>query len=93
MKKYNKIWNKVSSSIEKGLNSEHMDNEKYLRTKLKSYECNISINFPDDRMQNEGSHCVICLSGIYTYSVFKIGKNYYQEGFLEERKYIFKEKR
>ena len=93
MKKYNKIWNKVSSSIEEGLNSEHMDNEKYLRTKLKSYECNISTNFPDDRMQNEGSHCVICLSVIYTYSVFKIGKNYYQEGFLEERKYIFKEKR
>lgn len=70
-----------------------MHNEKFLKTKLKSDECNISITFPDDRMQKEGSHCIICLSVIYTYYVFKIGKNYYQEGFLEERQYIFKETR
>ena len=42
-------------------------------------------------MPKEGSHC-ICLSVILIDFVFKIGKNYYPQMFLEECKYIVKEK-
>ena len=42
-------------------------------------------------MPKEGSHCVF-LSVVLIDFVFKKGKNYYPQVFLEERKYIFKEK-
>ena len=37
-KKYNEIWDKVSSTIRKGFDSEQIYNEKYLKTETKSYE-------------------------------------------------------
>ena len=39
---------KVSSSSEKGFDSKLLDNESYLKTKLKSYEGKISKNFNDN---------------------------------------------
>ena len=42
-------------------------------------------------MRNEGFHCT-CLSVILIESVFRMGKNYYSQVFLEECKHIFKEK-
>ena len=35
--KYNKIWDKVSNSIQKDFDCKPADNEKYLETKTKSY--------------------------------------------------------
>ena len=40
-------------------------------------------------MPKEVSHC---LSAVLIDSVFKMGKNYYPQVFLEELKYIFREK-
>ena len=40
-------------------------------------------------MPKEVSHC---LSAVLIDSVFKVGKNYYPQVFLEELKYIFREK-
>ena len=91
LEKYNKSWDKVSNNIKKGFDSEPVYNEKYLKAKLKSYESKISTDFHDDRIPKEGSQC-ICLAVILTDSVFKIGKNYYPQVFLEECKYIFEEK-
>lgn len=34
---YNKIWDRVSNLMKKGFDSETLYNEKYLKTKLKSY--------------------------------------------------------
>ena len=42
-------------------------------------------------MPKEGVYC-ICLSVVLIDSVFKIGKNYYPQVFLEEFKSIVKEK-
>ena len=41
-------------------------------------------------MPNEGCHCT-CLSVVFD-SVFRMGKNYYSQVFLEECKYVVKEK-
>ena len=38
-------------------------------------------------MPKEGSHC-ICLSVKLIDSVFRVGKNYYPQVFLEECKYV-----
>ena len=45
LKKCNEIWKKVSSSIKKGFDSEPVYNEKYLNTKIKSYEEKIDTHF------------------------------------------------
>ena len=42
-------------------------------------------------MPKEGPHC-ICLSVVLIDTGFKMGKNYYPQVFLEECKYIAKEK-
>ena len=50
-----------------------------------------SVPFHDNRIPKEGSRFV-CLSVILIYSIPKMGKNYYLQVFLEECKYIVKEK-
>ena len=79
-----------------------MYNEKYLKAKIKSYNGKINTNFHNNQVsQNEVSQNkipkessqFICLSLILIDSVFKTGKNYYPEVFLEECKYVVKEKK
>ena len=45
LKTYNKILNKVSISIKKEFDSEPVYNEKFLKTKIKSYEGKSNTNF------------------------------------------------
>ena len=45
LKKYKKMWDKASSIIEKGFDSESVHNSKYLKTRIKSYGDEITINF------------------------------------------------
>ena len=42
-------------------------------------------------MPKEGSHC-ICISVLLVASIFKLGENCYPQVFLEDCKYIVKEK-
>ena len=69
-----------------------MYNEKYLKAKIKSYNGKINTNFHNNRIPKEGSQC-ICLSVILIDSVFRTGKNYYLQMFLEECKYVVREKK
>ena len=91
LQKYNEIWEKVRNSTEKEFNSEPVYNEKYLKTKIKSYNGKINANFHNNKIPKEGSQC-ICLSVILINSVFRTGENYYPQVFLEECKYDVKEK-
>ena len=59
---------------------------------MNQYTKKPSKNFHDDVMSEEGSHC-ICLSLTLTDSIFKIGKKYYSQVFLEECKYTIKGKK
>ena len=68
LKQYNKTWNKVSNSIEKGFDSQPVYNEKYLKAKIKFIEQKINTNFHDNRIHKEGSHCIY-LSLILTLSL------------------------
>ena len=74
-----------------------MYNEKYLKAKRKSYNGKINTNFHNNQVsQNKipkESSQFICLSLILIDSAFKTGKNYYPEVFLEECKYVVKEKK
>ena len=66
--------------------------EKYLKAERKSYNEIINTNFYNDKIPEEDSQ-FICLSVILIDSVFRTGKSYYPQVFLEECKYVVKEKK
>ena len=92
LEKYNEIWGKVSNNVKKGFDREPVYNEKYIKTEIKSYEEKINANFQGDKVPKKGSR-YICLSVILIDSVFRTGKNYYPQVFLEECKYVVKVKK
>ena len=91
LEKHNEIWEKVKNIIKKEFDTELVYNEKYLKTKIKSYNGKINTNFYNNKIPKEGSE-FICWSLILINSIFKPCKNYYQV-FLEECKYFINEKK
>ena len=83
---------KVKNTIKKEFDSEPVYNEKYVKAKVKSYNGKISTSFYKNKIPKEGSQ-FICLSVILIDSVFRTGKSYYLQMFLEECKYIVKEEK
>ena len=74
LEKFNEIWDKVSKIIKKKFDSAPIYIEKYLRTKMISYEGKVSTNFNKvstnvNKIPKEGSQ-YICLSVILIDSVF-----------------------
>ena len=83
------VWKKVSNINKIEFDNKPVYTEKYLKTKIKSYNQH---NFHNNEIPKEGFQC-ICLSVILIDSVYRKDKNYYPQVFLEEWKYIAKEKK
>ena len=66
--------------------------KKYLKGKRKSNNGKINTNFHNNKIPKEDSQ-YICLSIIFLDSIFRTGKNYYPQVFLQECKYGIKEKK
>ena len=75
LKRYNKIWNKVSYGIKKEFSSKFLVSEPYLRTKVKSYKRKINTVFHNDKTSKQGSHCIFLLM-ILINSFLKTDKSY-----------------
>ena len=92
LEKYNKIWNKIKSLFKKECNSKPVYNDKYIETEIKIYDNRVytkfSNNIPKD---NEYWAClfVILLDSIFVNS----DKEYYPQIFLEECKYMIKDRK
>ena len=56
LKKYNKIWEKVSNLINIKFDSkpDRGDNDKYIKTTIKLYEDKVNTNFPGKRVPKKG---------------------------------------
>ena len=89
IKKYNEISEKVKNSLKKGFDSKLIYNEKYLKAKVKSYN---GKNFHSNKIPKDGPQ-YISLSVNLLDSIFRTGRNYYTQVFLEECKYVIKEKK
>ena len=78
LKKYTKIWEKISSSINKKLDGElvHDDNDKYIKTKIKSYGDKVNTNFQGKKIPKENTSYK-CLSLIMLDFVIRVNKKYY----------------
>ena len=94
LKKYNKIWEKVSNllSIKFDSGPVYGDNDKYIKTKLKQCKDKINTNFQGKKIPKENASCK-CLSLIMLDSVIKGNKKYYPQTLLEECKYEIKKKK
>ena len=62
LKKYSKIWEKVSSFMNIEFDSEpvYSDNDKYIKTKIKIYGDKVNTNFMVEKYQKKKLHVNIC---------------------------------
>ena len=93
LENYNKIWKKTERLMSIDLESKTTygdDDDKYIKTKIKTYEDSITTNFynkigykkvPKEKVPHE------CLSLIIIDSVLYAYEKYYPQTFLEECKY------
>ena len=88
LKKYNEIWKRVSSlmNIESDSEPAYGDNDKYIKTKIKSYGDKVNTNFQGKKVPKENASYK-CLSLIMLDSVIRVNKNYYPQTLLEECNY------
>ena len=66
--------------------------QKKPKAKIKSYNGKINTNFHNNKIAKEGSQ-FSCLSVILMNFLFRTGKNYYSQVFLEKCKHVVKEKK
>ena len=92
-KNYNKIWKKIEKLMGIDFNTKptYGDGDKYIKTKIKTYEDNVTTNFynkegskkvPEEKMPHK------CLSIIILDSVLYAYEKYHPQIFLEECKYM-----
>ena len=90
--KYNKIWNKVKKLLNIKFQSQPIHDNKYIKTKVKTFDEAIKTHFSDNKVPKEKSHC-ICIAAIFIDSVLKKeGKNHPQV-YLEQCKYKIKRRK
>ena len=78
LKNYNKIWEKVEKLMKTDFESKPVydDDDKYIKTKIKTYEKSIITNFHNKKTPKEKAPCK-CLSITMIDSVIKAYKKYY----------------
>ena len=73
LKKYNKIWERISTLMNIEFDSEPVygDNDKYIKTKIKMYEDRVNTSFQGKKVPKEGVSCK-CISLIMLDSVIRV---------------------
>ena len=88
LERYTKIWEKISNLINKKFDSDPVYNNKYINTKIRSYNNDIKTNIRDiDNKNNklpEKNKPYRCISLISLDSIVKINKKYYPQTLLQE---------
>ena len=74
---------KVSSLINIKFESVYVDNDKYIKTKIKSYGDKVNTNFQGKKEPKENASCK-CLSLIMLDFDIRINKKYHPQTLLEE---------
>ena len=84
LKKYTKTWETTERLMKINFESKPIygDNDKYIKTKIKTYAGSIITNFHNKKMPKEKAPCK-CLS----ITVIKANKKYYPQTLSEECKY------
>ena len=88
LERYTTIWEKISDLVYKKFNSDPIYNNKYINTKIRSYNDDIKTNFRNiDNKNNklpEKNKPHKCVSLISLDSIIKINKKYYPKTLSQE---------
>ena len=74
--KYNEIWNKIRSMLNVKFHSQPIYGDKYIKTKVTTYNNTINTLFSGDEIPKEKIHYV-CISAICIDSVLRLDKKNY----------------
>ena len=92
MVKYNDIWNKIKKTSAIKFHSKAVYNEKYIRTKVKTFNGVVNTIFWSNKIPKERIHYT-CIAVICIESVMKMSKKNYFQVYLEEFRYKLKKKK
>ena len=90
--KCNEIWNKIESILNVKFHSQPIYDDKYIKTKVKTFNNTINTLFSGDDIPKERIHYV-CISAICIYSALRTDKKNYPQVYLEQCKHKRKKER
>ena len=89
--KCNSIWNKIKELLGVKFYSDPIHDDKYIKTKVKTFSHVVNTFFSGDEIPKERVAC-ICISCISIDSVLKLDRKYYPQVYLKQCKYKVKKK-
>ena len=84
--KYTEIWNKIKKTLNTRFQSQPIYDNKYIKTKVKTFSNMIKKLFSCSEIPKERNH-YICTAAICIDSVLKVDKKSYSQVYLEQCKY------
>ena len=87
--KYDEIWNAIENKLGIKFHSNPIYEQKYLKAKVREFDCVIKTNFLGNDMPKENMH-YICIACITIDSIMNIDKKNHRQVYLEECKYRVK---
>ena len=87
--KYDEIWNAIENKLGIKFHSNPVYEQKYLKAKVREFDCVIKTNFLGNDMPKENMH-YICIACITIDSIMNIDKKNHRQVYLEECKYRVK---
>ena len=89
---YTRIWNKIKELLNVKFHSQPIHDDKYIKTKVKTFNETINTLFSDNKVTKKRSH-YICIAAICIDSVLKIEEKNHPEVYLEQWKYKIKRRK
>ena len=90
--KYTEIGNKIKKSLNTRFYSQPIYDDKYIKTKVKTFSSIINTLFSGNEIPEERNH-YICIAAICIDSVLKVDKKNYPQVYLEQRKHKIKRRK
>ena len=90
--KYTEIWNKIKSILNVKLHGQLIYDEKYIKTKVKTFNSMINTLFLGDEIPKEKIHYV-CIPEVCIDSMLKIDKKNHTQVYLEQCKFKVKRRK
>ena len=90
--KYTEIWNKIKNLLNSKFYNRPIYDDKYIKTKVKTFSSMINTLFSGNEIPKEGSH-YICIASICIDSVLRVDKKNYPQVYLEQCKYKIKKRK
>ena len=87
--KYKEIWNKIKNMLNIKFHSQPIYDNKYIKTKVRTFNDMINTLFPKDKIPKEKIYC-ICIPPVCIDSVLRIDRKNYPQVYLEQCKYKIK---